>query len=71
MTNTFEGRDFVDANPPITNMTQFSKEIFPLLTPEQMRAVATLYAKYNASFPSVEDQAVAMMGEGMLFALLS
>lgn len=65
VTNAFEGRYFVDTNPAVTNITQFAQDVFPLLTPAQMTAVAAEYAKYNATLPTTEDQAIALMGEGV------
>ncbi|KZP26483.1 alpha beta-hydrolase [Athelia psychrophila] len=63
VTNSYEGRDFVDTSPAVTNITQFAQDVFPLLTPAQMTAVAAEYAKYNATLPTVEQQAIALMGE--------
>ncbi|KZP16273.1 alpha beta-hydrolase [Athelia psychrophila] len=65
MTNTFEGSIFVDANPPVTNITEYAQNLFPLLTPAQTTTVAKEYAKYSSTLPTVEDQAIAIMGEAI------
>ena len=65
VTNTFEGAIFVDDNPDVANITQYAQELFPLTTPAQQIAVAAEYAKYNATLPSIESQAIAIMGEGL------
>ncbi|KZP16256.1 alpha/beta-hydrolase [Athelia psychrophila] len=65
VTNTFEGGVFVDADPPVKNITQYAQNLFPLLTPAQATAAAAKYGKYNATLPTVEDQAIAIMGEAI------
>lgn len=65
MTNTFEGSIFIDTDPAVTNITKYTQNLFPLLTPAQSTAVAEEYAKYSSTLPTAEDQAVAIMGEGV------
>ncbi|KAF7980334.1 hypothetical protein HWV62_38757 [Athelia sp. TMB] len=66
VTNTFEGAIFVDSSPEVANITQYAQELFPLITPAQQIAVAAEYAKYNATLPTTQTQAIAIMGEGLL-----
>ncbi|KZP16238.1 alpha/beta-hydrolase [Athelia psychrophila] len=65
VTNTFEGSIFVDTNPAVTDIATYAQNLFPLLTPAQATAVATEYAQYSSTLPTVEDQAIAIMGEAI------
>ncbi|KAF7980333.1 hypothetical protein HWV62_38755 [Athelia sp. TMB] len=66
VTNTFEGAIFVDNDPDVANITLNVQELFPLTTPAQQIAVAAEYARYNATLPTIESQAIAIMGEGRI-----
>lgn len=61
VTNTFEGAIFVSSS--VTNITDYVKELFPLLTSDQAVVAANIYRELNVTLPSAVDQAVAIMGE--------
>lgn len=61
VTNTFEGAIFVSSS--VTNITNYFKELFPLLTSDQAVAAAKFYRGLNETLPSAVEQARAIYGE--------
>ncbi|KAF7980336.1 hypothetical protein HWV62_38761 [Athelia sp. TMB] len=63
MTNAFKGRAFVQDT--VTNASDYARELFPLLDHAQISAVATEYAAFHGTLPTVYDQAIGIMGESI------
>ena len=61
MTNTFEGRLFIDASTqPTVRTADYAAQLFPTLADGPVNKVAQLYASVGTPF----DQVIAIMGEG-------
>jgi hypothetical protein len=61
MTNTFEGRNFVNLSTAAeVTATKYAATLFPDLTTEQSEKAGELYAGFGAPI----DQVVAIQGEG-------
>jgi hypothetical protein len=68
MTNTDEGRGFVNQTAPITkNTTEYIRQLFPLLSDESAVVGAKLYADTNLS---TVDQSTLVHTEGELLSVI-
>ena len=62
--NTFEGRIFTLLSE--TNTTDFIRQMFPFLCPQQISAAASYYM----ALPTPLDQSITIMGEGLYAPLI-
>ena len=67
MTNTFEGRIFVNSTfETEMTLTQFVTQLFPIFTQAEIEQTVQVYT-HVSGLDTVLDQAIAIMGEGMSY----